>query len=235
MKNQKIPFLLNTNNEARNIIRQMDFCGTWVDADYLLAKRYNPQLKPLYFNYYTKELMHFDKMPVQAINYNNLLLGNSGAPTNNHIEALKYLYKIKYKGEIVCPLSYSGSESYVQNVCSLGAKLFGSKFTPLIEFMPLNEYQEIINRCGIVWMNHKRQQAAGNLLFLFMAQKIVVTDKNSPLNITFNNWGLTFFDKSILNKLQTVSDIDLKHNRDIILQKVSISENEAFFKVTNDI
>jgi len=84
-------------------------------------------------------------------------------------------------------------------------------------------------------MNHKRQQAAGNLLFLFMAQKIVVTDKNSPLNITFNNWGLTFFDKSILNKLQTVSDIDLKHNRDIILQKVSISENEAFFKVTNDI
>lgn len=230
----KVNFILKRNDEARKIISKMDYCATWVDADYLFAKKFNPHLKFLQFNYYTKELMNFEEIPVQAINHNRILLGNSGASTNNHIEALQYLHKIKYGGEIFCPLSYNASENYLMNVCLFGDKLFGSRFIPLKNFMPLNEYQEIINSCGVIWMNHKRQQAAGNLLFLFMAQKIIITDGRSPLNITFKKWGLNFFNREILKNLTAVSEKDLERNRQIILERITINENEPFFNALND-
>jgi len=218
-----------SNKRAREIIRQMDYCATWIDADYELAKTFNSQIKHLPFNYYTRELMETDSADVEKINVNKLLLGNSASPNNNHIEALKYLGKIKFKGEIVCSLSYSGTKTYVDNVCKLGEQLFGANFIPLRDFMPLNEYHEIINSCGVVWMNHKRQQAAGNLLVSFIGQKIIIVDSINPMKTTFSRWGLTLFDKTILTNLGSVSSDSLIKNREIVNQKMTINQNEFFF------
>lgn len=218
-----------SNKRARSIIKQMDYCATWIDADYELAKIYNSQIKHLPFNYYTRELMEVDSASIEKADVNKILLGNSASPNNNHIEALKYLDKIKFKGKIICSLSYSGTKTYVDNVCKLGEQLFGANFIPLRNFMPLNEYHAIINSCGIVWMNHKRQQAAGNLLVSFIGQKIIIFDKINPMKTTFNKWGLTFFDKTILTDLSSVPLESLKKNREIVNQKMTIDQNESFF------
>lgn len=224
-----------SNRRARNIIRQMDYCATWTDADYELARTYNSQIKHIPFSYYTNELMGTDSLGKGKIDTNRLLLGNSGSPNNNHVEALHYLHKIKFKGEIICSLSYAGTETYINNICKLGEKLFGHNFVALRTFMPLNEYHDIIDSCGIVWMNHKRQQAAGNLLVSFIGQKIIVVDGINPLKTTFRKWGLTFFDKTILTNLNSISLDSLSKNREIVNQKMTMNQNELFFNEINEL
>ncbi|MBG6236599.1 hypothetical protein IWX76_003193 [Pedobacter sp. CAN_A7] len=223
-------FINKNHLEAREIINVMDYCATWVDADHALAKTINPYLKNLSFNYYTKELMDFESFDVQRLNRNKLLLGNSADPSNNHIDALQFLHKNKFKGIIYCPLSYGGTKLYREYICKLGNKYFGSNFKPLVEFMPLNEYQLIVNECGIVWMNHKRQQAAGNLLFSFLAKKIVVLNSVSPLIDTFDKWNLKHFNRNNFEMANSNLEADLEKNRKIILERITIDQNETFFR-----
>jgi hypothetical protein len=222
-------FVNNSNRISRDLIQSMDYCVTWVDKDVELAKKFNPSIKSMYFNYYSKELMNFEEIKSIPINRNRILLGNSANHSNNHVEALKDLYKINYSGEIICPLSYSGEGFYVENLVKLGKKMFGDRFIPLLNFISLQEYQQIINSCGIVWMNHIRQQAAGNLFAAFCSGKIVVIDERNPMIETFSNWGLHFFKKQDLFNLKAVNEKSLEKNRDIILNKIVIDANKEFF------
>lgn len=225
----KSSLILNENLRVQNIIRKMDYCATWVDEDYVLAKKFNPSLRRLYFSYFTTELMKLDELQLQDRNLENILVGNSGAPTNNHVEALTYLKSINFEGKIYCPLSYGQSQLYIKNVCALGYKFFGGKFLPLLDFLPLNEYQEIINNCGIVWMNHKRQQAGGNLLTAFLTQKAVITDPKNPLNSTFDRWGLKYFKKEVLISPEHLLEVNLRDNRLVVLEKLAMENNSSFF------
>jgi dTDP-N-acetylfucosamine:lipid II N-acetylfucosaminyltransferase len=215
---------------SRELIQQMDYCATWVDQDIELAKRFNPALKSMYFNYYTKELMNFGEIKNNSINKNRIFLGNSANYSNHHIEALKYLYEINFSGEIICPLSYSGAGVYVDNIVELGREMFGDRFIPLLNFISLQEYQEIINSCGIVWMNHIRQQAAGNLFAAFCSGKVVILDDRNPMIDTFSKWGLHYFKKQDLLNLNVFNERFLEKNRAIILNKIVINANKSFFK-----
>ena len=226
--------ITNHNKEPREIISKMDYCATWVDKDFLLVKKINPNLGRLYFNYYTKELMELENLNNTRLNFENLLLGNSGAPTNNHIEAFNFLSKIGFKGNIYCPLSYGGGEQYLKNVCELGNRLFGNNFKPILNFLPLQEYQNLISSCGIIWMNHIRQQAAGNLLTAFTTQRIVITDKDNPLNSNFDKWDITYYSSDILTDLDRVKEEELRQNKNKILSKLGMESNKEFFlKIKN--
>jgi dTDP-N-acetylfucosamine:lipid II N-acetylfucosaminyltransferase len=234
----KIRFLYNfgkdflvdkSQKKTREIIKRMDYCATWVDADHLIARKINPRIKSIKFNYYTKELMGFEAFSSQRLNRDKLILGNSANPSNNHIDALHFLYDLGYSGIIFCPLSYGGSKVYKGNVCLIGNKLFGENFKPLLKFMPLDEYQHILNECGIIWMNHLRQQAAGNLLFSFLAKKIVVLNEKSPLINTFNQWNLTQYNRHNFLDKDESQEYKLIENRRIILEKVTIEANKEFF------
>ena len=95
-----------------------------------------------------------------------VLVGNSGDPNNNHIDAFLWLSEQAVVDDcrIIVPLSYGGTERYRQEVIESGRQLFGDRFTPLLEFMPYDSYLELMASCGCVVMNHKRQQGAGNML-----------------------------------------------------------------------
>ena len=217
------------NKKHRELIKKMDYCATWVYADFELAKKINKNIKHLYFNYYCKELMHYEEISESDPNYMKLFLGNSADPSNNHIEALNYLSKINFKGDIICPLSYGGTPVYIETISKLGQNFFGNRFKALIDFMPLKDYQNLVNDCGIIWMNHKRQQAAGNLLFAFFSKKIVIISQNNPLNSTFVKWNLKFFDKEILKNINEIDNENLINNRKV-LDDLTINKNEGYFK-----
>lgn len=230
-KEYLLSYTLTKQNKLRRLlIKKMDYCATWVDGDQKLAKKINKQIQKLYFCYYTRELMNFERLNVMTINRDRIFLGNSGNHSNNHIEALNFLYENNFSGEIICPLSYSGSEIYVKAIIEKGKTMFGDRFIPLLDFIPLQEYQEIINSCGIVWMNHFRQQAAGNLFAAFCSGKLVVLNDKNPMQQTFKKWGLYFVTS---NELFLSNDLDIKsigNNRDIILEKVTIDANKHFFE-----
>ncbi len=131
----------------------------------------------------------------------NIQVGNSADPSNNHIEVLEKL--LKYKDESICiytPLSYGNSE-YADKVISLGSEWFGKKFIPLVNFMPFEEYINILGSIDVAIFNHKRQQAMGNIITLLGLGKMVYMRNDTT------QWSF-FEDKNVFVKdVEKISDI----------------------------
>lgn len=109
----------------------------------------------------------------------NILIGNSADPRNNHIETFELLSNYELgKKRIIVPLSY-GSKNYAKFVMDHGRHFFGSRFEPIMEFMDYASYIRKINSCSYVFMNHNRQQAGGNILIaLFSGAKLFLNQRN---------------------------------------------------------
>ncbi|MEZ8970486.1 TDP-N-acetylfucosamine:lipid II N-acetylfucosaminyltransferase [Vibrio cyclitrophicus] len=109
-----------------------------------------------------------------------VLLGNSADPTNNHIELLNDLSMLDTGGldiKIYCPLSY-GNQDYAKRVIEYGTELFGNRFIPLVEFISLNRYQDMLSEIDFAIFGHRRQQAMGNIINLIGMGKTVYLNKN---------------------------------------------------------
>lgn len=123
----------------------------------------------------------------------SILLGNSADPSNNHIEVLEKLKS--YAGEnikIFCPLSY-GDQSHAQRVSDYGESLFGVKFVSLRNYMPLEEYNELLAKIDIAIFNHNRQQGMGNTTTLLgMGKKVFIRNDVTPY-MMFKNLGVKVY------------------------------------------
>ena len=123
------------------------------------------------------------KIPVAPLG-DDILLGNSATPENNHVDAFSQMARMDLQGRsVIVPLSY-GNMHYREWVLREGKRMLGQAFEPLVEFMPRPEYFKILRRCGISLMNHLRQQALGNI---FMQLRM---GSNVYLNDTFVYRGL---------------------------------------------
>lgn len=129
-------------------------------------------------------------MPGPAQIYgNNILVGNSGTPTNNHLEIFDMLAQIDLGDRnIVAPLSY-GDPVYVDAIISRGRKLFGSRFQPIVDFMSLEQYNTLIAGCSVVVMGHRRQQGGGNTVTMLYKGARVFLDEASTVYQYLKNRG----------------------------------------------
>ena len=124
-----------------------------------------------------------------AVGGRDVLVGNSASLANNHLEAFDLLSLHDFSGrKVVVPLSY-GDPEYRAYVIKRGNELFGSAFTPLIEFLPLPEYVSVISNCNVVIMNHKRQQAIGNIGAALYHGAHVFLDEANPAVDFFRSRG----------------------------------------------
>jgi len=111
----------------------------------------------------------------------NVLVGNSASPFNNHLDAFEALSAMNLDGrQVVTPLSY-GDAKYRDFVIAEGRRLLGSNFVPLLDFLPLDEYTSVMATCGIVVMNHVRQQGLGNVATALHQGARVFLNHRSPL------------------------------------------------------
>ena len=137
-----------------------------------------------------------------------------------HQEVRNY-EKINPNGKIVCPLSY-GENSYQQIIIETGREIFGDKFLPVVDYMPIQQYVGILINCGFVIMNHVRQQALGNILImLYLGAKVFLREEN-PVYTFLKNHGAILFsiqtleeDKSLLSEGLSVEDIHI--NRKVLM------------------
>lgn len=109
----------------------------------------------------------------------DILVGNSASLTNNHVEVFLKLARHDLSGcKVVVPLSY-GDPSYRAAILEYGSKILGEHFDPVIDFLPLAEYNQRISRCSVVVMNHQRQQALGNIgTLLYLGAKLFLDERN---------------------------------------------------------
>lgn len=167
----------------RIIIRKFTYIGTIIKGDYkLLADEFGVKNNRIDFFYVNP--LKFDAIkPKFETNKRklNVLLGNSGDPSNNHFEIFDRLKNFK-NIKVYCPLSYGDEKrEYTKTVIKYGKELFGNNFFPLTEFMNGDEYLSLLNNIDIAVMNHYRQQALGNIFALIMLGKTVYLNSKSPV------------------------------------------------------
>lgn len=162
-------------------IRRIDYFSPVLPEDFDLFKQYFPKTKMVYmpWNYGITELKSHVIPNTDLPLGPNILVGNSASYTNNHIEVFETLKHIDLgKRKIIVPLSY-GDPVYRDYIIEIGKNLFHDSFVPLVDFMPTEDYHEILQSCSIAIMNHYRQQAVGNISVLIQSgAKVYLSERN---------------------------------------------------------
>ncbi|ELZ5773645.1 TDP-N-acetylfucosamine:lipid II N-acetylfucosaminyltransferase [Vibrio metschnikovii] len=200
---------------------------TYVDGDYEKAQQWYGATGKLYecimykSNIYKgsalteNDFKHSDKEGVSKV---NIQVGNSADPTNNHEQIFNKLSKfdvINKVDKIYCPLSY-GNLVYAQHIKKLGIKMFGDKFYPLMSFMPLHEYEAILDVIDIAIFAHERQQAMGNTINLLgRGKKVYMRDDTSSYAL-FNKLDIIVHRLDDLELRKQDLDVSIKNNHKII-------------------
>ncbi len=186
-------------------------------------------------SYYPLEFI-FKGIENNTVTQQNILVGNSASRTNNHLEAFEILKKMPLNGtKIIVPLNY-GDMDYAARIVDNGESLFGKNFHPITTFLPLQEYNTFIAQCGIVVMNHYRQQAIGNILaMLWMGAKVYLDEKNTfyhylkrkQVHIFSIEKDLLPENKEALTNLETEK---VAHNRQVLTNEISFDTLKADLK-----
>jgi hypothetical protein len=182
------------------VIRRIGHLVTYIKGDYELAKQwYGVKGERLECFMYPSNLYKDYALPQKRGNSVNILVGNSADPTNNHVEIFEKLKLYKDRDiKIFCPLSY-GLAEHAERMVTLGNKLFGDKFSPLLDFMPFEKYLELLGQIDIAVFAHKRQQGMGNTIILLgLGKKVYMRADITPWAM-FTAMGVKVFDVDTLD------------------------------------
>lgn len=174
-------FKSNVNEYIRAfVIKRLGGIITHVKGDYDLAKQWYGVTGKYYYSfmYLSNLYKEYDLSKVKKDKSEVYIqVGNSASPANNHIEIFKRLQKYKEKPiKVICPLSY-GNTNYSEKVIKEGKRFFGENFMAITEFIPFENYLELLAKIDIAIFNHNRQQALGNITTLLgLGKKVYIRD-----------------------------------------------------------
>ena len=167
-------------NKVSNIL-------TWMDGEfsYIVERLKMPHVSHQFF-FYENDLP-YEALDDIASSYHKqtrerqlLVLGNSGTDTNNHLDAIRTIQNHGVEADIVIPVSY-GSENYKSFLRKSVDFYRGGSIRFMEEFLPFNDYiQLLLNSDGLI-MNHLRPQGYGNILMMMYLEKTVYMN---PRNIS---------------------------------------------------
>ncbi len=152
-----------------------------------------------------------------------LLLGNSGFPTNNHLDILIRLSKMKEQNfKIICPLSY-GPPIYIKKIIEKGKMFFGDRFIPLLDFLSPDKYFGILKQIDLAIMYHNRQQSMGTIHIIVYLEKPICMKKTSGyFHLIENNtyiFSVNHLEKLILCEIGLTRAMS-EHNKKMALNKI---------------
>ena len=197
-----------------DLFRRIDYCLTDVPEDYSFVRSYfRSSIKELWYNYYSVEET-IGELSSSFVEGSNILVGNSCTIECNHLDGFRRISSLSLSdSQIIVPLSYG--DPWLRNLLlKEGRRRFGSRFYPLIEFLPRSEYNALIKSCAVAIMPHYRPQAFGNILTaLWLGTRVYLSEKNMLFSF-FKRIGTVVF--SIEN--------DLKKSNQSVLLPLSMEE-----------
>lgn len=197
--------------------RRVDYCLSDVHEDYLFACKYiGKPMKELWYNYYSIEDT-IGPLVNEKCDGQNLLIGNSCTIECNHLDVFPKLRGMDIK--VIAPLSYG--EPWLKKVLIDDGNKHLRDFSPLVDFIPLDEYNNILKSCSFVLMAHYRQQAFGNILTaLWLGARVFLSKKNLLYGF-FKRIGCILFSveddfSSATPRLSPLTDGEVMHNRNVL-------------------
>lgn len=177
-------------------VKQVDYFAHYIPADFELLQQHSSlNAQFIAFNYMSNEQFHLPQHDLTN-SQTDMLIGNSADWSNNHLDLFTQLshYQLETIGKIYVPLSYGGNEEYKQTVLEVGKKQLGKQWIPLLDYLPLEEYNTILSTISMAVIGTVRSQAAGNVLALLMQGTRVYLDKRSTLFQLLKAEGMVLFD-----------------------------------------
>ena len=209
-------------------ISRIDYFSGVIPQEYnLMTKKSFFRARQVDFHYFRlDDEVSEDQLECPLPTGYNIFVGNSGDPSNNHLDAFEYLHHIDIAdSKIYVPLSYGGSAVYRERVKLKGKEYWGDSFIAIEKFMPYKEYCDIISSCSNVIMFHERQQAMGNVRHgLWSGSRVFLSDSGLVYKF-YKDLGINVF--SVQNELSTerikvpLSPNEIRLNRKRMLDTVS--------------
>ncbi len=140
---------------------RIDYCMPVLRYEYDLIKK-NSFFKAKYFTLPRLKCQPENRELLERSN--NILFGNSATPTNNHLdvfEVLKNVNKVEDRN-IIIPLNY-GDNRYRSYLKEQISNYSFHKLQLLENFLPFDDYNQLINSCSYAIFGHLRQQAIYNV------------------------------------------------------------------------
>lgn len=186
-------------------------------------KRYGGQASHLATFGYPSNIASGVAPPPTGLPGTRVLIGNSATETNCHLEAFALIARHDHEAmEIYCPLSY-GDAAYRERVIANGQALFGHRFKPMCEMLPLAAYNDFLGTIDIAVMHHNRQQGMGNIVSLLSLGKKVFMRSTLSHTRYLNQLGLATYD---LNTFDPSPMPTLIRERNIELARMHFSSDQ---------
>ena len=165
-----------------------------IPGDMAIAqKRYGGQARHLSTFAYPSNIAPRHAPPPSQEPGVRILVGNSATETNCHLEAFALLARHGREDMAIhCPLAY-GDVKYRDVVIANGRALFGHRFKPMLEMMPLAAYNDFLTGIDIAVMHHNRQQGMGNIVSLLALGKKVFMRPDQAHTRYLNQLGLATY------------------------------------------
>lgn len=186
----------------RQFIRWLYAIATPIRGDYELARIwYETQARyiesaPNIFYFSASELEYSLDLRL-ANNVVTIQLGNSGDPSNEHIEMFEWCSRFNFKGRKVSfyvPLSY-GDKGYIGKVIRRGKELLGDRFVPMTRFLPHEEYNRHLASLDVLILNHCRPQGFNTTaISLYLGVKVFLHSDITTWTYLNEQLGCRIFD-----------------------------------------
>ena len=175
-------------------IHRMYYCLPVIKNDYtIISNKLGYKGKHLPFKYGSIDNILDDAYLNINVSENNILVGNSSDPSNNSIDVFRVLSGNLSSQKVYAPLSY-GDINFRNFFLETGKLYLGNNFYPLLEFLSNKDYNKIISTCGIIIMNHFRQQGTGSIFLGFYFGARVYLSKRNPFFKYLKNEGFVLFE-----------------------------------------
>lgn len=216
------------------VYSKIDGIYTWITPEYQFAVKNLPFiLSPPEHRYFRYPLnINWSKIseivgPAKLLNSKmpRFLLGNSGAYTNNHLDALEQFKDSPF--EFTVPLSY-GPKGYI-SIVEQEMRNYPSA-TPFTQFLPFADYIRFLNEHDGVILNTLRPQGVGNIWLGMVLGKAIFLNERNMLLPYLLSLGFQVFSIEALKDYQAcIREFDAEHNRNLLLEKFSDEQLDTLY------
>ena len=201
--------------------QRVDYCLTAEQEEYEYAKAFlQNNMEFIWYTCYDIDAM-LGKLKEVSCNGNNVIVGNSATGDCNYFDVIPRLRRtLKPEQKVILPLSYGAP--WISKVVPKYAKLFlGKASQPLLDFMPREEYNKLLQSCSVMIMCQYVPQAQGNILTgLWLGMRVYMSEKSIAFKF-FKRLGFKVFSfESEFKKygLTSLPQEDVAVNRKLMIE-----------------
>lgn len=193
---------------------------TWMDQEYKFVLNHLPVRANHRFFFYENQLPYgnLDELvvPKRKSTRFNLIIGNSGSPSNNHIDAVQFLEDNRVEADLFFPVSY-GDARYI-SFLKKNMKFSFGEIEFIDRYMPFDEYLSWLASMDGLLMNTIRPQGYGNILMMmYIGKPVFFNPKNISLP-DLNGAGLKWFP---LESLKSITQLGDANNKEAVMKLLS--------------